>query len=87
VGEGVLARTKAILASLEAGAALPTGKPASLRGRSKAGTPQLDLFAPPPKPEPTSPVLETLRALDINRLSPMEALQLIAKLKGLLSPP
>jgi DNA mismatch repair protein MutS len=87
VGEGVLARAKAILASLEAGAALPTGKPASLRGRSKAGTPQLDLFAPPPKPEPTSPVLETLRALDINRLSPMEALQLIAKLKGLLSPP
>ena len=86
VGEGVLARAKAILASLEAGAALPTGKPASLRGRSKAGTPQLDLFAPPAKAEPTSPVLETLRALDINRLSPMEALQLIAKLKGLLSP-
>jgi DNA mismatch repair protein MutS len=86
VGEGVLARAKAILASLEAGAALPTGKPASLRGRSKAGTPQLDLFAPPAKAEPTSPVLETLRAVDVNRLSPMEALQLIAKLKGLLGP-
>ncbi len=86
VGEGVLARAKAILASLEAGAALPTGKPASLRGRSKAGTPQLDLFAPAAKAEPPSPVLETLRALDINRLSPMEALQLIAKLKGLLGP-
>jgi DNA mismatch repair protein MutS len=87
VGEGVLARAKAILASLEAGAALPTGKPASLRGRSKAGTPQLDLFASPTKTnEASSPVLETLRAVDINRLSPMEALQLIAKLKGLLGP-
>ena len=87
VGEGVLARAKAILASLEAGAALPTGKPASLRGRSKAGTPQLDLFAPPARAEPPSPVLETLRALDVNRLSPIEALQLLAKLKGLLGPP
>jgi DNA mismatch repair protein MutS len=86
VGEGVLARAKAILASLEAGAALPTGKPASLRGRSRAGTPQLDLFAPPAKADPPSPVLETLRALDVNRLSPMEALQLVAKLKSLLGP-
>ncbi len=86
IGEGVLSRAKAILAGLEAGAALPTGKPASLRGRSKAGAPQLDLFAPAAKAEPPSPVLETLRALDINRLSPMEALQLIAKLKGLLGP-
>ena len=87
VGESVLARAKAILASLEAGAALPTGKPSSLRGRSKAGTPQLDLFAPAAKTEASSPVLETLRAVDINRLSPMEALQLVAKLKGLLGPP
>ena len=86
IGEGVLSRAKAILAGLEAGAALPTGKPASLRGRSKAGAPQLDLFVPAAKAEPPSPVLETLRALDINRLSPMEALQLIAKLKGLLGP-
>ena len=36
IGEGVLARAKAILAMLEAGAALPGGKHASLRGRSKA---------------------------------------------------
>ena len=86
VGEGVLARAKAILASLEAGAALPTGKPSSLRGRSKAGAPQLDLFAPAAKAESPSPVLETLRAVDVNRLSPMEALQLITKRQGLLGP-
>ncbi|MEO7330222.1 MAG: DNA mismatch repair protein MutS, partial [Minicystis sp.] len=88
VGEGVLARAKAILATLEAGAALPGGKHASLRGRSKAGTTQLDLFAPPGKAaEASSPVLETLRAVEVDRLTPMEALQLIAKLKGMLSGP
>ncbi len=48
VGEGVLARAKAILASLEAGAALPSGKPSSLRGRSKAGTPS-SISSPPPR--------------------------------------
>ena len=43
--EVVLARAKAILASLEAGAALPSGHYASVRGRSAAGRAQLDLFA------------------------------------------
>ncbi len=85
VGEGVLARAKAILATLEAGAALPGGKHASLRGRSKAGTTQLDLFAPPGKAvEASSPVLETLKAVEVDRLTPMEALQLVAKLKAML---
>src|SRR6185436_9060466 len=49
IGEGVLARAKAILATLEAGAALPGGKHASLRGRTKGGSAQLDLFAAPQK--------------------------------------
>src|SRR5262249_22748329 len=48
IGEGVLARAKAILATLEAGAALPSGRHATLRGRSKAGVAQLDLFAQKP---------------------------------------
>jgi DNA mismatch repair protein MutS len=88
VGEGVLARAKAILATLEAGAALPGGKHASLRGRSKAGTTQLDLFAPPSKlPDAASPVLETLKAVEVDRLTPLEALQLVAKLKGMLGGP
>src|SRR6185295_16051182 len=69
VGEVVLARAKAILAMLEAGAALPGGKPATLRGRSKAGVAQLDLFVPPAaKVEASaSPVLETLRAVEVDR--------------------
>ena len=84
----MLARAKAILATLEAGAALPGGKHASLRGRSKAGTTQLDLFAPPSKlPDAASPVLETLKAVEVDRLTPLEALQLVAKLKGMLGGP
>src|SRR4029079_17859539 len=76
IGEGVLARAKAILATLEAGAALPGGKPATLRGRSKAGAAQLDLFVPPAAKASAaaSPVLETLRAVEVDRLTPLEAL-------------
>jgi DNA mismatch repair protein MutS len=85
--EGVLARAKAILGTLEAGAALPGGKHASLRARSKAGTAQLDLFVPAGKAEERSPVLETLRALEVDRLTPIEALSLLAKLKGMAGEP
>ena len=84
VGEGVLARAKAILATLEAGAALPGGKHATLRSRSKAGAAQLDLFAPPAAAGVASPVVETLKAIEVDRLTPLEALQLIAKLKSML---
>jgi DNA mismatch repair protein MutS len=84
VPESVLARSRAILATLESGAALPGGKHASLRGRSRTGTAQLDLFAAPP-PEQAA-ILETLRAVDTDRLTPIDALQLISKLKGLLRP-
>jgi DNA mismatch repair protein MutS len=87
VGEGVLARAKAILAMLEAGAALPGGRHASLRGRTKAGTTQLDLFgARPAAADEGAPVLETLRAVEVDRLTPLEALALVAKLKGLVPP-
>ena len=85
IGEGVLARAKAILATLEAGAALPGGRHASLRGRSKAGTAQLDLFAPKGAEVAAEggPVIETLRAVEVERLTPLEALTLVAKLKGM----
>ncbi|EYF02804.1 DNA mismatch repair protein MutS [Chondromyces apiculatus] len=86
VPEGVLARAKAILGTLEGGAALPGGKHASLRGRSRTGAIQLDLFAAPP-PAPSAEqaaVLDTVRAVDIDRLTPLDALQLVVKLKGLL---
>ncbi|WP_438020262.1 DNA mismatch repair protein MutS [Sorangium sp. So ce315] len=86
VPEGVLARARAILATLESGAALPGGKHASLRGRSRSGAAQLDLFAPAQAavPPEQAAVIETLRAVDVDRLAPLDALKLVAKLKGLL---
>jgi DNA mismatch repair protein MutS len=87
VPEVVLARAKAILGTLESGAALPGGRHATLRGRSRAGTTQLDLFSAPKEPPEGAAVLDTLRAADIDRLTPLDALQLIAKLKGMLGPP
>jgi len=55
-----------------------------VRGRSRAGKVQLDLFAAPrPLPTPTSPALDLLKAVDIDRLTPLEALTLLAKLKTL----
>jgi DNA mismatch repair protein MutS len=82
VPEPVLARARALLSELERGAALPSGTPASLRARAKAARPQLGLFevavAAPAEPHPA---VETLRAVDVDRLTPLEALQLVDSLK------
>jgi DNA mismatch repair protein MutS len=83
--ELVLARAKTILASLESGAALPSGGYASVRGRSTKGGAQLDLFAAPAAVDDgTKAVLEVLKAVEIERLTPLEALTLLDKLKGLV---
>lgn len=84
--EIVLARARAMLAELERGEALPSGAPSSLRARSKAGRAQLDLFGGRDAPAeatsaPPHPALETIRAVDVDRLTPLEALQLVASLK------
>jgi DNA mismatch repair protein MutS len=86
--EPVLARARAILSDLERGAALPGGGASSLRARGRDGRSQLDLFgaAEAPKPEP-HPALETLRAVDVDRLTPLEALQLVASLKTMANQP
>ncbi len=90
VPEPVLARAKAILASLERGAALPSGAHASMRGRNPRGGVQLDIFGLPVESEGKSeasarvhPVVETLRQVDVDRLAPIDAWQLVSKLKGL----
>jgi DNA mismatch repair protein MutS len=82
VPEVVLARAKAILTSLEGGDALPSGKHATLRGRGEKGGSQLDLFAR--RATDDHGVLETLKAVDVDRLTPLDALTLVAKLKSLL---
>ena len=85
--ESVLARARSILSLLESGAPLPSGKPATLRAR-KGGDAQLDLFgAPAGRPNALPPgatqALDLLRSVDLDRLTPLESLQLLAKLKGL----
>jgi DNA mismatch repair protein MutS len=78
VPEPVLARARALLTELERG---PTAAHSPLRARD--ARPQLALFeadASRPRPPP-HPALELLRAVDVDRLTPLEALQLVASLK------
>jgi DNA mismatch repair protein MutS len=86
IAEGVLARAKAILAMLESGSALPGGSHASLRGRGDDGTAQLDLFAASARApvDDAREIVETLHAVDIDRLTPLDALQLLSRMKGML---
>ncbi len=81
--ESVLARARAVLAALESGS--HHGAEPSAEGRPKGrrvSENQLDLFAPAPAEHKAhSEVLETLRQLDVDRLTPLEALQLLARLK------
>jgi len=92
--EPVLARARAILGSLERGAASPAGEG---KREAQRRVPQLDLFGSAgAKPRdgaaandvgavaaPANPALEMLRALDLDRMTPLEALTTLAKLKGL----
>lgn len=86
--ELVLARARALLEDLEKGAPLPGGAHASMRGRNKKGRAQLDLFGGSPAgapelPASTQELLGMLKSVDVDRLTPLEALQLVASLKKL----
>jgi DNA mismatch repair protein MutS len=73
--EVVLARARALLGTFEGQRVGPgPSGPAS-------GAPQLDLFAAPRAAPTETEVLETLRALDPDRLSGLDALQLLHQLK------
>lgn len=82
----VLARAKAILGDLEDGAALPGGGHARVRPLDESGSPQLELFVTLPANEviKDSEVEKTLAALDVDRMTPVEALMTLSRLKGLL---
>jgi DNA mismatch repair protein MutS len=60
----------------------PAGTEPSLRGRGELGTSPIDLVAR--RGSGAHGVLETLRAVDVDRLTPLDALSLVAKLKSLL---
>ncbi|MGH7327686.1 MAG: MutS-related protein, partial [Polyangiaceae bacterium] len=85
--EIVLARARLLLEDLEKGAPLPGGSHATMRGRTKKGRTQLDLFggaAPAPESPPgVTEALGMIRSVDVDRLTPLEALQLVASLKKL----
>jgi DNA mismatch repair protein MutS len=85
--EIVLARARALLEDLEKGAALPSGAYGSMRAKGAAGRAQLDLFGGTPQEPPEEHVaVGLLRALDVDRLTPLEALQLLDKLKKMCAP-
>ncbi len=87
VPEPVLVRARALLDELEQGLTLPSGAPSPLHARSRAARPQLGLFEHrAPAASVAQPALDILRAVDVDRLTPLEALQLVASLKKLAMP-
>ncbi|HEY6727457.1 MAG TPA: DNA mismatch repair protein MutS [Polyangiaceae bacterium] len=80
--ESVLARARGLLASLEAGQHLaPQSGP---RGKRRDTT-QLDLFVAPPANAVHEDVANHIRALDLDRLTGLEALSLLARFKDKLA--
>ncbi|HVU01797.1 MAG TPA: DNA mismatch repair protein MutS [Polyangiaceae bacterium] len=80
--ESVLSRARALLLALEAGTAKPESAPV---GKARATTPQLDLFAPKVPEDPrVKEVADTVRAVEIDRMTPLDALSLLARLKARL---
>jgi DNA mismatch repair protein MutS len=73
----IVRRAAEILASLERDELARGGRP-SLTGAPAASQRQLGLFQAPPEPDP---IVLRLRALDIDRLTPLQALALLDELK------
>ncbi len=74
----VIARAKEILANLESGELTELGRPRLIDspGTSADGPAQFELFATDPHP-----IVTRLRRVEIERLTPLEALNLLAELK------
>jgi DNA mismatch repair protein MutS len=79
----VVARARSLLAKLEAEASTPTPHHSLVARREPERGPQLELIVPV-EPEGPSELETTLRALDIDRLTPIEALVALSRLKQLL---
>lgn len=70
--EPVVARARALLKELERG----NGPGAAVR--------QMGLFEPKPE-APKNPVLATLESAEVERMTPIEAMNFLAQLKGMLA--
>jgi DNA mismatch repair ATPase MutS len=77
----VLARARAILRALETGETSASGQ--KLRS-GDARSAQLSMFEPVQALPPPSVCETTLRELDIERMTPLDALNALARLKALL---
>src|SRR5690606_25928512 len=77
--ESVLARARALLKDLE------SGRGAAARPSRRGSENQLELFGERPAPPAVErEIVETLRALDLDRMTGLEALTLLAQLKSRL---
>ena len=81
--EGVIERAKEVLTNLEQGEFTEGGVPKLAASRKKKpvwDSHQRTLFQPPP-----DPLREALRKVDPNRLTPLDALNILSELKSRLS--
>lgn len=92
----VLARAREVLANLEAGEWDATGRPVLARSKRRGdpreggrgagdggdplGAAQLDLFGVAPAPEGPDPLVARLAQVDVDRMTPVEALQVLSDL-------
>ena len=76
-------RARAILRELESG---DTGAPAQKGKPSKDQPEQLSMFEPVSLAAKPSACETTLRELDVERMTPLDALNALARLKALLPP-
>jgi DNA mismatch repair protein MutS len=81
----VLARARTMLAELEGGATEAQASPRKRSTRAQEAVPQLDMFAEPVVQE-ESEAVRTLRELDIDHMTPIEALVALSRLKQLIPP-
>jgi len=84
VPEIVLARARAILRGLESDGGIPGARVAPKLRAAATPSNQLDFFEQPTAPAERSEVEETLRGLNLDRMTPLEALMALARLKELL---
>jgi DNA mismatch repair protein MutS len=86
----VLARARTMLDALEASGSLPVegggAARSSPRQRRKPDSAQLDIFGAAAEQQAEPEALRTLRALDVDHMTPVEALVALARLKQLLPP-
>ncbi|MEZ4434502.1 MAG: DNA mismatch repair protein MutS [bacterium] len=83
----VIERSKQVLNNLQGAEHDETGRPRLARGEQVTlpeHNLQLNLFAPPPIPAAPSKVEQTLRAADLDNLSPIQALNLLHALRAQL---